>query len=394
MNGLSLFPYLYCKTQLTSLLLISLARWLNLDSEFKLPWVFDISTNSVCIGFWCFQTVLLLFSMVHTIFPSCSSYFKLSLLCSNLHLTTILLTCSRWMHCQLHWEENPGQKWDFHQFLSLTFIPSSLCTSTLSFPSYLDGCDEMTSDPEVHIKMWTRSHTILFLPFPSPEELPNPGTEPGSPALQADSSPPEPPGKLYDIVVVVQLPRCVWFFVSPWSAARQASLSFSISQTLLKLMSIESVMPSSHLILCFPLLFLPSIFPSIRDFSNELAVHIRWPKYWSFNFSISPFSEDSGLISFKMDWLDLLAVQGTLRNLQHHSSKASILWWSTLFTVQLSQLYLTAGKTIALTIWTFVGRVMSLLFNTLSCPCLSPSPDHFKHLSYQISSYMFLSPRI
>ena len=153
-------------------------------------------------------------------------------------------------------------------------------------------------------------------------------------------------------------------------------------------------MPSSHLILCRPLLLLLSIFPSIRVFSNELALRIRWPKYWGFGFSISPFSEDSGLISFKMDWLDLLAVQGTLRNLQHHSSKASInslvvhpLYGPTLTT-------LTAGKTIALTIRTFVGGVMSLLFNTLSCPSLSPSPDHFKHLSYQISSYMFLSPRI
>ena len=131
-------------------------------------------------------------------------------------------------------------------------------------------------------------------------------------------------------------------------------------------MSIAFVMPSSHLIL-WCLLLLPSIFPSITDFSNELAVHIRWPKYWSFSFSISLSNEYSGLISLKIDWFDLLAVQGTLRSLlQHHSLKASILWCSALFTVQLSQLYMTTGKTTALTIWTFVDRVMSLLFNTLS----------------------------
>ena len=126
-------------------------------------------------------------------------------------------------------------------------------------------------------------------------------------------------------------------------------------------------MPSNHLILCHPCLFLPSIFPSIRVFSNESVVHIRWPKYWSFNFSISPSNECSGLISFRIDWLDLLAVQGTLKSLlQHHSSKASILMHSAFFIVQLSHPYMTTGKTIALTRWTFVGKVMFLLFNTLS----------------------------
>ena len=131
-------------------------------------------------------------------------------------------------------------------------------------------------------------------------------------------------------------------------------------------MSIELMMPSNHLVLCCPLLLLPSIFPSIRVFSNELALHIRWPKYWSFSFSISPSSEYSGLISLKIDWFGL-AVHGIFRSLfQHHSSKASILWRSHFFMVQLSQLYMTTGKTIALTIRTFVGRVMSLLFNTLS----------------------------
>ena len=128
-------------------------------------------------------------------------------------------------------------------------------------------------------------------------------------------------------------------------------------------MSIESVMPSSHLILCRPLLLLPSIFPSIRVFSNESALHIRWPKYWSFSFNISPFNEHPGLISFRMDWLDLLAVQGTLKSLlQHYSSKASILQCSAFFTVQLPHPYMTTGKTIALTRWTSVGKIMSLLF--------------------------------
>ena len=138
--------------------------------------------------------------------------------------------------------------------------------------------------------------------------------------------------------------------------------------SLLKLMSIESVMPSNHLILCCPLLLLPSIFRNIRVFSNESALHIRWPKYWSF--SISPSNEYSRQISFRMDWLDLLAVQGTLKSLlQHHSSKASILRRSAFFIVQLSHLYMTTGKTMALTRWTFVGKIMSLLFNMLSMLC-------------------------
>ena len=150
----------------------------------------------------------------------------------------------------------------------------------------------------------------------------------------------------------------VRFFATPWIAARQASLSITISQSSLKLTSIKAVMPSSHLILCRPLLLLPSIFPSIRVFSNESVLYIRWPKYWSFSFNISPCNEYSGLISFRMDWLDLLAVQGTLKSLlQHHSSKASILQCSTFFTVQLSHPYMTTRKTIALTRWTFVGNV-------------------------------------
>ena len=149
----------------------------------------------------------------------------------------------------------------------------------------------------------------------------------------------------------------VWLFATPWTAAHQASLSITNSQSLPKLMSIESVMPSNHLILCCPLL-LPSIFPSISVFSNESVLHIRWPKYWSFSFSISPSTEYSGLISFRIDWLDLFAVQGTLKTLlQHHSSKASILWCSAFFIVQLSHPYMSTGKTIALTRWTVVGKV-------------------------------------
>ena len=154
----------------------------------------------------------------------------------------------------------------------------------------------------------------------------------------------------------------VRLFETPWTAARQASLTVTNSRSLLKLMSIESVMPSNHLILCRPLLLLPSVFPSIRVFSKESVLGIRWPKYWSFSFSISPSNEYSGLISFRMDWLDLLAVQGTLKSLlQHHSSKASILWCSAFFIVQLSHPYMTTGKTMALTRQTFVGKVMSLL---------------------------------
>ena len=155
----------------------------------------------------------------------------------------------------------------------------------------------------------------------------------------------------------------VQLFVTPWIAARQASLSITTSRSLPKLMSIESMMPSSHLILCRPLLLLPLISPSIRVFSNESTLHMRWPKYWTFSFSISPSNEHPGLISFRMDWLDLLAVQGTLKSLlQHHSSKGSIFRCSAFFTVQLSHPYMTTGKTIPLTRWTFAGKLMSLLF--------------------------------
>ena len=163
----------------------------------------------------------------------------------------------------------------------------------------------------------------------------------------------------------------VRLFATPWIAARQASLSITNSRSSLRFTSIESVMPSSHLILCHLLLLLPPVPPSIRVFSSESTLRMRWPKYWSFSFSIIPSKENPGLISFRMDWLDLLAVRGILKSLlQHHSSKASVLQCSAFFTVQLSHPYMTTGKTIALTRRTFVGKVMSLLFNMLSRLCV------------------------
>ena len=155
--------------------------------------------------------------------------------------------------------------------------------------------------------------------------------------------------------------------MTPWTAAGQGSLSIANSRSLLKLISVESVMPSNHLVLCHPLFLLPSIFPSIGVFSNESVLPIRWPKYWSCSLSNSSSNEYSGLISFRMNWFDLLAVQGTLKNLlQHHSSNASIIQCSAFFIVQLSHPYMTTGKTIALIRWTFVGKLTSLLFAMLS----------------------------
>ena len=169
------------------------------------------------------------------------------------------------------------------------------------------------------------------------------------------------------LISSVQSLNHVWLFVTPWISACQASLSITNSWSLLKLLSIESVMPSKHLIRCHPLLLLPSIFPSIRVFSNESVLHIRLSKYWSFSFRISSFNEYSGLISLRINWLDLLAVQETLKSLlQHHNSKASFLQCSAFFMVQLSHPYMTTRKTIALTRQTFVGKVMSLFFNMLS----------------------------
>ena len=171
---------------------------------------------------------------------------------------------------------------------------------------------------------------------------------------------------------------CAWLFETPRTAARQAFLSIANSWSLLRLMSIKSVMPSNHLVFCRPLLLLPSIFPNIRVLiSDESVLCIRWPELWSFSFSISPSSEYSGLISFRIDWLDLLAVQGTLKSLfQHHSSKTSILQRSAFFIVQLSHPYMTTGKTIALTIQTFASKVMSLLLNMLSRLVITFLPRH------------------
>jgi len=199
-------------------------------------------------------------------------------------------------------------------------------------------------------------------------------------------------------------PLCLTLCKTPWTTARQASLSFTNSWSFLRLMSIEAVMPSNHLILCPPLLFLPSVFPSIRVFSNELGLHIRWPKYWSFSFSISSSNEYSVLISFRMDWFGFLAVQGILNSLlQHHSSKASVLQCSAFFMAQLSHPYMknyTTGKTIALTkdlltIRTFVGKVMSLLFNTLSrfATAFLPRSKHLLISWLQPPSAVILEPK-
>ena len=182
----------------------------------------------------------------------------------------------------------------------------------------------------------------------------------------------------------------------PWTTASQASLSITNSWTLLKLMSIESVMPYNHLIFRCPLLHLPSIFTSIRVFSNESALHIRWPKYWRFSFSISPSNEHPGLISFRMDWLDLLAVQRTLKSLlQHHCSKASIIRLSAFFIVQLLHPYMTTGKATALPRWSFVGKVMSLLFNMLSRLVITFLPRNKRLLILWLESpsAVFLEPR-
>ena len=202
---------------------------------------------------------------------------------------------------------------------------------------------------------------------------------------------------VYIYVVVVQSLSHLQLFATPWTAALQASPSITNSRSLFKLMSIKPVMSSNNLILHHPLLLLLllSIFPIIRVFLNESALHIRWPKHWSFSINISLSNEHLGLISFRMDWLDLLAVQGTLKSLlQHHSSKASILWCSAFSIVQLSHPYMTTGKTIALTRWTFVDKVISLLFNILS-KLIITFPPRSKHLLIswlQSSSAVILEP--
>uniref|UniRef100_A0AC11EP28 Uncharacterized protein n=2 Tax=Ovis aries TaxID=9940 RepID=A0AC11EP28_SHEEP len=186
----------------------------------------------------------------------------------------------------------------------------------------------------------------------------------------------------------VQSLSLVQLFATPWTIARQASLSITNSWSLLKLISSELVMPSNHLSLCH-LLLLPSIFPSIRVFSNESVIHKRWPNYWSFSFSVSPSNEYSGLISLRIDWLDLLPVLGTLKSLlQHHSSKASILWHSAFFIVQLSHPYMTTGKTIALTRWIFVSKAMSLFFNMLSRLVIAFLPGSKRLLIHDYSHHL------
>ena len=200
---------------------------------------------------------------------------------------------------------------------------------------------------------------------------------------------------MYQFSLVQSLSH-VWLFVTPWIAARQASLSITSSRSLLQLMSIAMVMPSNHLILYPPLLLLPAIFTSMKVFSSESVLCIRWPKYWSYNFNISPSNEYSGLISFRIDWMDILAVQGTLKCLlQHHSSKASILRCSAFFMAQLSHLYMTTGKTIHLIWWTFVSKVISVLFNMLSRLVITSLPRS-KHLLIswlQSPSAVILEPR-
>ena len=225
--------------------------------------------------------------------------------------------------------------------------------------------------------------------------FPSRGSNPGLLHLlhwQADSLPLCP----WDQFSSVQSLSRVRPSATPWTAASRASLSSTNSRSSLKLMPIESVMPSNHLVLCHPLLLLFSIFPSIRVFSNESALSIRCPKYWSFSFNISPSNEYSGLISFRMDWLDLLAVQETLKSLlQHHSSKASILWLLAFFIVQLSHPYMNPGKNKALTRWTFVGKVISLLFNMLSRLVISflPRSKHLLISWLQSPSAVILKPK-
>ena len=197
-------------------------------------------------------------------------------------------------------------------------------------------------------------------------------------------------------IAVVQLLSHVKLFATPGIEACQALLLSTISQSLLRFLSTELVMPSNHLILCCPLLLLPSIFPSIRVFSNESTLHIRWPKYWSFSFSISPCNDYSGFISFRSDRFDLLAGQGTLKSfLLHHSSKVSILWHPAFFTIQLSHPYVTTGKTTVLTRWTFVGKVISLLFNMRSRFVIASLPKNKRfYVSWlQLPSAVILSPR-
>ena len=262
---------------------------------------------------------------------------------------------------------------------------------------------------QLFVTLWTVSHQAPLsmgfsrqrywngFAYPPPGDLPDPGIEPAplmSPTLSLWLHHLGSPINMYS----VEFSHPVVFdsLWPHWTAARQASLTITNSWSLPKLMSIVLVMPSNHLILCHPLLLLHSIFASIRVFSNESALCIRWPKYWSFSFNIRPSNEHPGLISFRMDWLDLLAVQGTLKSLlQHHSSKASILLHSAFFIVQLSHPYMTTGKTIALTRWNFVDKVMSLLLNMLSRLVITflPRSKHLFISWLQSPSAVILEPR-
>ena len=269
---------------------------------------------------------------------------------------------------------------------NILFIYLCGCAAKL-LQSCVTLCDPIGgSPPGSPILGFSRQEHWSGLPFPSPMHESEKWK--GSRSVVSDSSRlhgPQPtrllcpwdfPGKSTGVgchlllrlgISSVQSLSGVWLFAIPWIAARQASLFITISWSSLRLMSIKSVMPSSHLILGCPFLLLPPIPPNIRVFSKESTLRMRWPKCWSFSFSIIPSKEIPGLISFRMDWLDLLAVQGTLKSLlQHHSSKPSVLQHSGLFSVQLSHPYMTPGKTIVLTRWTFVGKVMSVLFNMLS----------------------------
>ena len=254
-----------------------------------------------------------------------------------------------------------------HIAIKFAFWYNCYCLVGNLRPTLCDPMDCSLPGSSVHeISQARILEWFLEKPFPSPGDIPDPGIEPAFPALPGGFLTTESSRKLNIKFSSVESLSHVQLFVTPWTAAVQASLSITNSQSLLKLMSIELVMTSNHLILC-QLLLWHSIFPSIKVFSNGSVLCIKWPKYWSFSFSISPFNEYSGLISYRMEWLDLLAVQGTLKSLlQHHSSKASILWHSAFFMVQLSHPYMTAGKTLGLARWTFVGKGMSLVFNMLS----------------------------
>ena len=251
-------------------------------------------------------------------------------------------------------DTDPGNRYEINQrdfSIHILFTSKLLCPWGFSRQEYWNG-----------------------LPCPPPEDLPNSGIKPKSPMWQVDSLPSEPPGKpslylIYRYHCSGNAFNILWSLISQFSHSvvsdslrphelHQASLSITNSRSSLRLMSIESVMPFSHLILCRPLLLLPPVPPSSRVFPNESTLRMRWPKSWSFSFRIIPSKEHPALISFRMDWLDLLAIQGPLKSLlQHHSSKASILWCSAFFTVQLSHLYMTTGKTRAMTRWNFVGKV-------------------------------------